>query len=803
MANRVSQDGIEVVRAGNPHVRTSQFGIEVVRSAPVAAQHRVSQFGIEIVRSAPFVGAPFIASVTAVHAPALIGDIGVPFIASVTTVHAPTVVAASVEVDVPFIGSNTLVYPLHLYDPNRTGVGPGNSGETFLIELAPNGTSVVATLTAGIGSGPANLVLTGDTGMPATRPFVVKVGAEVIYVIKIGPGTYRTHGRGLSNTTAALHAAGASVTWDDSYDMAVASTSDLDASFTASDVPDHPGTYTFDGWLVCFDSTQGYLGGTATRYPLHVSDLLGVFDAGAGATGTNRLDSAQPAAIFTPPAATDHCPIGLCVPARIVSFITAGDVALVRYTNPAAQTVDIGPRSVGIQSLYGLGRYDYEPGSSPDYLEDMDNPKAMVVDTRWTDAPVVGGNVFGTTFTDDPTHSGWAGWSIPYDSNNLGGGDYQAYTGTGSKSGTGVPADDNQHGLIYGADDWTPADFTYWKLTYTVRRIVEQAGHWANGITNYGIDTDEGALVSYGPQGGLGGGGGVISAGKSYNSVTGDPLRPPELTGDWVTVTKTLFVDTSGSVPWYVGFAGTKQPYTGVAPFNQYGYAFEIKDVSLELLDTATYFSSGVITEPAEPLALQTGISREPTDTTGVETLTPAPVPWLTVTLPGADRFLTVDSLPGIPIGALAVRQGNRRVPFWESWDWTNFTYAYAGFGPDCTYTQQLIELNGVYNFLPQFDYPTPDDADGPDTYWDDATYYYAACWYVCLLKTPVPVAGGSFVGTLPFLMGGPSNPIATHASGGSTVWPVISGGHPVLGGGGGDITPPTIPRELFQAALV
>jgi hypothetical protein len=53
LGNRISQDGIEVVRQGNPNARTSQLGVEVVHSAPASVKNRLSQFGIEVVRSAP------------------------------------------------------------------------------------------------------------------------------------------------------------------------------------------------------------------------------------------------------------------------------------------------------------------------------------------------------------------------------------------------------------------------------------------------------------------------------------------------------------------------------------------------------------------------------------------------------------------------------------------------------------------------------------------------------------------------------------------------------------------------------
>jgi hypothetical protein len=264
--------------------------------------------------------------------------------------------------------------------------------------------------------------------------------------------------------------------------------------------------------------------------------VLGVFDAGAGSTGASRCDAAQPNAIATPVGVSDDCPAALSNPARISSNVVAGDVAVVRYTNPEATPLDLGPRSCALQSWFGLKRVDA------------------------TDNDV--------TFTD-PT--GYVVDSIP------------------------------------------PAQFT--------------------GSVN----------------------------------------------GEWAD-------------PSSIGIA----PATG------------------------------------EP--------------------TPNPVPYTSVTLPGSDRYFTYGAPhyeeKGWPMCCLAVRQGNRRIPAWQSWDWHDFGYVYAGFGVDDTFAQLLVNRNGIlYGSVPEVDLPGPQDIDGPDAVWDDATYEFAASWYVIIFSTPYLVFGPTIGG--------------------------------------------------------
>lgn len=533
---------------------------------------------------------PFIGTATLVYTPALPIQVTPPFIASATVVYTQDLP----EVRVPFISSSTHVWSIFsTFDPNRTYGGPGNGGEAFVIELAANGTSVTATLAADITAAARALTLNSDTGMPTDTPFVVTLDAEVILLSRTTDGSYQIRLRGLSNTDASSHTAGTDVTWGDSYDQAIRAGSDIAHSFTA-DITSS-GSETYDGWLICFDSSQAYLGGD--RYPMHVTQVLGVFDAGAGLTGSNRCDSAQPNAISTANRVSDDCPAALSNPALITTDIATGDVAVVRYTNPEATALDLGPRSVALQSWFGLKRVD---------ASDVD-----------------------VTFTDPD---------------------------------------------------------------------------------GYVIDTN-----------------------------------------------------VSGAGPG---------PFTG-----------------------------SVNGEWADPIPLVTGIAPDASDALGSEVDTPNPVPYTTVTLDHTDRNFTIADEKGWPICCLAVRQGNRRIPAWQSWDWRDYDYVYSGFGTDATFCQLLINRNGiVFGSVPEVALPGDQDIDGPDAVWDDATYDVGASWYVALFGTPYLVFGPSIGGTTPPGTGGGGGgfaPGVTFPPGGGPVITVP----PVEGGSGGGISQPVVGLHIWETA--
>jgi predicted GH43/DUF377 family glycosyl hydrolase len=355
------------------------------------------------------VDVPFIASATVAHAPTLTATVGVPFISSATVVYTLTLERA--EVDVPFIASTTRLYGIFSLFDDRTGFGPGNGGEGFRLKLAPNGTTETAMLAGSITDTDSLLALTGDGGLPASGAYLLTIDDEVLYVTPIGSGSYRIRRRALSNTLAAAHTAGADAVWTDTYDMAIESAANADATFTA-DIASS-GSIVYPGWVMSFDSTQAYIG--TARYPMHVTELVGVFDAGAGSGGTNRLDASQPNAISTPTGVSDDCPAALSVPALITTDIAAGDVALVRYTNAEATILELGARSVALQTWYGLKRV-----SATDVDVTFTDPTGNVVDGSVNDEWFEPVDRFTTTtlpgtdrtFTYGPPRYSERGWPI-------------------------------------------------------------------------------------------------------------------------------------------------------------------------------------------------------------------------------------------------------------------------------------------------------------------------------------------------------------------------------------------------------
>jgi hypothetical protein len=624
--NRVSQLAQETLYSGTGFNRVSQVAQETLMSGVPSGNDRVSQVAVEVllkaslarpiqtclVRTRPrhtihFVTVarvaaatltvPFIASHTTVYALTLTGteQVTVPFIPSHTVLYPiqlnqvvlPFIPAHNTfysiqlnQIDLPFIPSRTRVYDIfNVFNPTITGTGPGNGGETTLIRLNAFNYVTTATLNGSISASSGTLHMTGDLGMPVGHNFVVMIDSEVLYLSPSGGGTYSVLGRGVSNTTAASHTNGVTIYWGDSYDMAITSTENIDAQFTA-DILD-TGSILYPGWLISYDSSQAYLG--ASRYPMHVTKVVGVYAAGTGITGSSKLDASQPNAICTPVGVSDNCAAALSNPARIQTDIVTGDVAVVRYQNPENTVLDLGPRSAALQSWFGIKRVD---------LTDND-----------------------VTFTN------------------------------------------------------------------------------ANGIA---VDTTGGY-------------------GTFTGSVNGEFHNPSSI---------------------------------GIAP------------------------------------------------ATGGPT--PLPVPYTTVTLPGATRYFTYGppgfNEAGWPIACLSVRQGNRRIPFWESYDWHNYGYVYDGYGTDCSYAQMLINRNGVvFDSLPEYELPGPQDMTGPDAVWDDGTYYFGVSWYVVIFNGFYLVVGPPIGGGVPPMIGGPVSytPIVSFPGGGVPPPITIPTLPPVEGGSGGGINPP------------
>lgn len=294
-------------------------------------------------------------------------------------------------------------------DVPPSGTGPGNGGEAFRIKLAPNGTIETATLATSITPATGTLVLTSDGTLPATGLFCLTVEDEVLCVRKVSAGLYRITHRALSNTVAAAHTAGVTVSWNDTYDMAIESQVNVSADvFWDDDLTTYP------GWIFAFDSSQAYLSGDL--YPAHVSQLLGVFTAGTGQTG-NRLDGPALSAISVPEGVSDNCPAGVTIPARIVDDVVAGDVGLCRFVNNEASVLELGDRSVGLQAWYGFKRVDdsdvdttfEDPPDPDDHIVDTGAVHAEFFETAFVTVTLPGDD---RTFTYGPPKFSEKGWPL-------------------------------------------------------------------------------------------------------------------------------------------------------------------------------------------------------------------------------------------------------------------------------------------------------------------------------------------------------------------------------------------------------
>ncbi len=188
---------------------------------------------------------------------------------------------------------------------------------------------------------------------------------------------------------------------------------------------------------------------------------------------------------------------------------------------------------------------------------------------------------------------------------------------------------------------------------------------------------------------------------------------------------------------------------------------------------------------------------------------------FVTTTLPGNDRTFTYGpprySEKGWPIGAVAIRQGTRRVPYWESVDWHNFNFVYSGFHADATYVQVVINRNGFIwdDPVPSVDLPGPQNITGPNAIWDDGTYYFSTAWYVAISAQAIiytgptlnPGGGGGGGG------GGSGGTGPGGGGGGTVTFP--PGDDPVItppeeevieGGSGGGLDPPAAGVGLFAS---
>jgi len=410
---------------------------------------------------------PFISSTTVVYAPVLEGDIDVPFITSTTVLFPPTVAHPYVLVpflssattlytpfvqsdqlavpfltvtpvlyppylqpdyiELPFIGSATVVYPPYVqpdytevpFIPSVTAMyritsvwkdstGPGNGGEGFMVQLAPASAPVTVTLASGITSTATMLTFTSPiTGLLDDIPFVVHIDSEAILVrhVSVDGLTGSSCLRAQANTAAVSHSGGANVTWTEAYDMAIVSTNQIVASTLLT-----IGSWSqlYEGFVMVCDSSQGYLNGD--RYPAHVSELLGVFPP---EDTTSRLDGPQPSSVSVDAAVSEDCPAGITQPAKIADTIEVGDVALCRYTNIESDVLVLGPRSVIVQSWYGMIRV-----TDANVIVTDTDPNANIIDgttegsefeSEFITATLLGDD---RTFTYGPPRYSNKGWPI-------------------------------------------------------------------------------------------------------------------------------------------------------------------------------------------------------------------------------------------------------------------------------------------------------------------------------------------------------------------------------------------------------
>jgi hypothetical protein len=117
---------------------------------------------------------------------------------------------------------------------------------------------------------------------------------------------------------------------------------------------------------------------------MHVTEVLGVFDAGAGSTAANRLDAAQPNAIATPTASATTAPQRS--PTRPGSQRHRDRRRRRRPLHePGSLALDLGPRSVALQSWFGMKRVD-----DTDTDVTLTDPTGHVVDTEPRHGPYTG-----------------------------------------------------------------------------------------------------------------------------------------------------------------------------------------------------------------------------------------------------------------------------------------------------------------------------------------------------------------------------------------------------------------------------
>lgn len=232
------------------------------------------------------------------------------------------------------------------------GVGPGTGGEGFRLRLAPNGQHVDVQLVASITADTSYIFVDSVAGLPTDSLFAVYIDGEEILIegINGSANLLVAWKRGIGGTVAAPHSAGATARWDDHYDMGIY----VPIFVRSSYLNEFGFGEIYPAWLIAADCTQAYLADTDTRYAFNVTEFHDVLTPG----GPSKIDAPQPSAVQAITGLTDECPAALTVPVRVTADLEIGDYCVVRYVNPEAYELDLGPRSVFVQTWYGFKRVD-------------------------------------------------------------------------------------------------------------------------------------------------------------------------------------------------------------------------------------------------------------------------------------------------------------------------------------------------------------------------------------------------------------------------------------------------------------
>lgn len=789
---RLSQVAIEALGNAVSDARVSQTVVEAIGSKD--RQARVSQVVVEVLR-------PF-------RTPALLSQ------TSVEVLH-----TAIRPLDLPFIDSTTVVYALTLEaitDVPVEGVGPGNGGETWSLQLAPVGVTETATLAASIGSESSSLTLTGDGPFPDTGAFVVSIGSEVMWIAPQGAGAYRIGLRALSNSEAVAHSAGASVSWDDSYLMAVESTTRIAADYYDPATP------------------LGGIGGTptiGTDFPIMLPIAFETQGLENNDYTAGTLAAQLTAAGFRSVALQlDGATLGGRPHADMITDMVS-DVNVLR--NHGFQIIGWNAATyAGLQDdLEAIGADAWIPqvegsGQRDAVIADVGAgvgaglPKAAITNYGGIDTVPDGALLRAAGITALCVEV-YAAEGAPHD-------DIDAMLFAGTTYGFDLQQLIPTLGVYAGevASDYAGWDadvipnFAIWAVApaFANTALWDELEDLNDGSPPPN-ETPASAFVRL-P-------GWIITFDSSQAYLAGNrySTHVAELlgvfpAGDGQTGNK---MDAAQPVAEHNPQTSTENCPVGIGTPSRIEDDIVIGDVALCRYSN---IEASILTLGPRSAALQAwyGLQRRSDANADVTFTDPNghvvdgstedeffEQAFVTVTLDGDERVFTYGppkfSNKGWPIAALAVRQGTFEIPLWTSPDWHNFGFVYSGFCDDCTFVQVLINRNDIlYGAEPSVALPGPQDIDGPNASWNHTSgYYTSTAWYVGIFQGAYILSGPVFNG--PPGEGTPPPNIVPSVPPGSSSPPGGPPGVPpdpgLEGGSGGGILPPTAPGEEFRVVLV